>query len=53
MAPTLKAGSVAIEILGIDKDVEAAIKRTQTGFSGLAAHLRDSFVTLSSIRTTN
>ncbi|MDR1493146.1 MAG: phage tail tape measure protein [Planctomycetaceae bacterium] len=46
----LEAGSVAIKIIGDDKNVQSAIKRTQGGFTGMAKTVMDTFVTLGSAR---
>ncbi|GHT41198.1 hypothetical protein FACS189443_2630 [Planctomycetales bacterium] len=49
MAGELKAGSAVIAILGDDKDVINAIKRTQNGFTGLWANIRDGAMTTAAI----
>jgi len=45
MTQALPAGSVAVSIIGIDKSIREALQRTQAGFKGMAAVVRDTSVT--------
>ncbi|MDR1141270.1 MAG: phage tail tape measure protein [Planctomycetaceae bacterium] len=51
MSTILKSGTLAFEIIGIDKNVMKSLDRVQTGFTGLSAKIRDSLLTMASFRT--
>ncbi|MDR1270253.1 MAG: hypothetical protein LBK82_12085 [Planctomycetaceae bacterium] len=52
MSSVLKAGTLAVELISIDKNVLKSLDRVQAGFTGLSAKIRDSLMTMAAFRTT-
>jgi TP901 family phage tail tape measure protein len=50
MSTYLKAGTVAVEVIGVTTDVQKKFKDVVGGFTGLAAHARDFAMSVASIR---
>jgi hypothetical protein len=51
MAKELQAGSVAVQILGNDKQFQATLKNIENSVNGTLAKFRNALITISSLRT--